>query len=93
MFKKDDPQRFVNRKVTFKDLLPDLMVTIISIIGGIVLLMTSCSWLILVLMLVLLFLASGGNAIIRGKFACKYCKQREIGCPAQMFFERRRPVE
>jgi len=92
MFKRGDPQSFVNRKVTFKDLLPDLMVTVIPIIGGIILLITSFSWLVLILMIILLLLASGGNAVIRGRFACRYCRQREIGCPARQFFEERRAV-
>jgi hypothetical protein len=25
---------------------------------------------------------------VRGHIACKYCKQREIGCPAQRLFDR-----
>lgn len=90
MFKRGDPHRFINRKVTFKDLLPDLMVTVIPIIGGIILLITSFSWLVLILIIVLLLLATGGNAIIRGRYACRYCRQRELGCPAQRFFEERR---
>ena len=92
IFKGGNPHRFINRKVTFKDLLPDLMVTIIPLIGGIILLITSFSWLVLILMIVLLLLATGGNAIIRGKYACRYCRQRELGCPAQKFFEERRVI-
>jgi hypothetical protein len=39
-----------------------------------------------VLLVVLVFLSLAGNAIIRGSFACKYCRQREIGCPAEKLF-------
>jgi hypothetical protein len=29
-----------------------------------------------------------GNAVVRSQLACRYCRQREIGCPAQRLFER-----
>jgi hypothetical protein len=32
----------------------------------------------------------GGNAVRRGSFACKYCKQREIGCPTEKVFMKER---
>jgi hypothetical protein len=35
---------------------------------------------------VLIALSFVGNAVLRGSFACKYCKQREIGCPAEKLF-------
>ncbi len=88
LFKKGDPRRFISRTITWKDILPDFMVSIIPIVGGIVVLMTSFSWLIVFLLIVLLFLATAGNAIVRGSLACKYCKQREIGCPAQKLFDK-----
>jgi len=34
----------------------------------------------------LVMLSFVGNAVIRGSFACKYCRQREIGCPASRLF-------
>ena len=61
-----------------------------SSIGGIILLIFSFSWLIVVLLVVLVFLGFGGNAVIRGSFACKYCKQREIGCPAERLFSKKK---
>lgn len=44
------------------------------------------SWVLLGLLVALLVLSSMGNAIVRGSFVCKYCRQREIGCPAQELF-------
>jgi hypothetical protein len=31
-------------------------------------------------------LSTSGNAIIRGSFVCKTCKQKELGCPAARLF-------
>ena len=39
--------------------------------------------------IVLLLLGFFGNAIVRGKLACNYCKQKEIGFPAEQLFERK----
>ena len=82
LFRKGEPQRFIERQVSWRDLIPDMLVLIFPLIGGILLLTKAFSWL-LVMLLVLSF---GGNAIVRGSFACKYCKQRELGCPAQQLF-------
>ncbi len=89
LFKKGDPQRFVNGQISWTDLIPDFLVSIFPAIGAVVLLIRDFSWLILLLLLLLLVLAFPGTAIIRGSFACKYCKQREIGCPAEKFFNKK----
>ncbi len=88
LFKKGDPQRFVNSQISWTDLIPDFLVSIFPAIGAVVLLIRDFSWLILLLLLILLALAFPGTAIIRGSFACKYCKQREIGCPAERLFNK-----
>lgn len=88
LFTKGDPQRFVNSQISWTDLIPDFLVSIFPAIGAIVLLIKDFSWLILFLLLILLVLAFPGTAIIRGSFACKYCKQREIGCPAERLFNK-----
>jgi len=38
--------------------------------------------------IILFFLFFGGTAMIRGNLVCKYCKQREIGCPAEKLFNK-----
>ena len=88
LFKRGEPQRFAERQVSWYQMLPDFMVSIIPAIGGIVLLVRDFSWLLLAMLAILVILSSGGNAVIRGSFACKYCKQREIGCPAQKLFSK-----
>jgi hypothetical protein len=40
------------------------------------------SWIILLLMIIILILGSGGNAFIRS-LTCKHCRQRELGCLQQ----------
>lgn len=88
LFKKGDPERFADKQISWTDLAPDFMVPILPVIGAIVLLIMDFSWLILLLLIVLIVLWFGGNAIIRGSFACKYCKQRETGCPAEQLFNK-----
>jgi hypothetical protein len=51
-------------------------------IGGFLLLLNRFTWFTAVLMAALLVLAFAGNAAIRGSMACKFCKQRKLGCPA-----------
>ena len=92
LFKKGDPQKFAEKDVKWVDLAPDLLVLILPLIGGIVLLVTAFNWVILVLLIVLLVLSFAGNAFVRGSYACKYCKQKELGCPAEKFFNKK-PVE
>jgi len=89
LFKKGDPQKFIEAQITWFDLIPDFMVFIFPVIGGIVLLVMDFSWILLALLAVLLVLSFGGNALVRGSFACKYCKQRELGCPAEKLFNRK----
>lgn len=86
LFKKGDPQKFIDREISWRQIVPDMLVLVFPLIGGIVLLIKGFSWLLVVLLALLVVLSFGGNAIIRGSFACKYCKQRELGCPAQQLF-------
>jgi hypothetical protein len=44
------------------------------------------TWLGVGMLVSLVALALWGNAIVRGSFACKYCKQKELGCPAARLF-------
>ena len=87
-FKKGDTNKFKQDKITWKDMVPDVMVSLIPIVTGIVLLVTDFNWLILSMVLLLLLLSSIGNGLIRGSLACKYCKQRESGCSAEQLFNK-----
>jgi len=90
IFRQGDPREFAERKISWWDLLPDFMVLIFPLVGGIMLSVTNFSWLRVGALLALTALGSAGNAVIRGSFACKYCKQREIGCPAERLFGKAR---
>ena len=68
-------------------MLPDFLVSLLPLIGGIVLSVLYFSWLRVILMAILFALAFGGAAMIRGNLLCKYCKQGQLGCPAAKLFE------
>ena len=87
-FKKGNPEGFTDRKISWKDLIPDFLVLIFPLVGGIIALIMDFTWLILVLMVILIVLSLYGNALIRGSLACKYCKQKELGCPAEQLFNK-----
>jgi hypothetical protein len=85
-FKKGDISGFCSNKFTWKDLIPDLLVTLIPLIAGIVLLIIRFEPFLLFALILLIALTTAGNQYIRGSLTCKYCKQREIGCPAEKLF-------
>lgn len=87
-FKKGNPERFTETEISWKDLIPDFLVLIFPVVGGIIALIMDFTWLILVLMVILAVLSLCGNALLRGSLACKYCKQKELGCPAEQLFSK-----
>lgn len=87
-FKRGDPQRFAQKEFSWKDMLPDLLVTLFPLVGGIILLIRQFDWLLLGAIVLLLGLTFAGNAVIRGTFACTHCKQRDLGCPAEQLFNK-----
>jgi len=87
-FKKRDPERFKDKQISWKDLIPDFLVLIFPLVGGIIILSMDFTWPIFILIVILIVLSLGGNALIRGSLACKYCKQRELGCPAEQLFNK-----
>ena len=87
-FKKGNPEKFQETEISWKDLIPDFLVLIFPLVGGIIALIMDFTWLVLVLMVILAVLCLYGNALIRGSLACKYCKQKELGCPAEQLFSK-----
>ena len=88
LFKKGNPHQFIERKITWKNIIPGFLVSIIPFIAGIILLILNFNWLILILLVLLVILTSAGNGFVRSSLACKYCKQRELGCPAERLFNK-----
>ncbi|MBN1384264.1 MAG: hypothetical protein JW983_05205 [Elusimicrobia bacterium] len=88
LFKRKTNRKFNELKLTWKDIIPDFMISIIPLILGIILLIKNFTWLILSLIILLFILMSAGNALIRNSFACRHCKQLEEGCPAAQLFNK-----
>lgn len=87
-FKRGDPSKFCDKKMTWKDMIPDLLVSLVPLIIGIVLIIIKFDFIILFSAIILIVLSTMGNGFIRGNLTCKYCKQREIGCPAEKLFSK-----
>ena len=90
LFKQGDPKRFTSKCMSWKELLPDMLVVLIPLVGGSALLIRGFSWSTVMMLASLLALSFGGNYVVRSRIACKYCKQRELGCPAEQFFGKQR---
>lgn len=88
--KKGDTKKFVDRDISIIHMIPDFLVVILPMVGGIILLIFDFSLLVLGLVVILGILFFGGTAFIRSTFACKYCNQREIGCPADEMFNKKK---
>lgn len=76
------------KQISWRNVVPDFLVSLIPLSVGIVLLIRAFSWHVLLLVLILVFLGSVGTGFVRGQIACKYCKQRELGCPAEQLFSK-----
>jgi hypothetical protein len=87
-FPRGTPEQFCKRTITWKDILPDFLVFIIPLLVGTALLVHEFRWILLLLIITLFILGFVGNAVVRGQLACSYCRQREIGCPAQGLFKK-----
>jgi hypothetical protein len=86
-FERGDPHRFAARNISWTEVLPDFLVSILPLIGGITLqVLDGWNWLVAGLMVLLLALAFGGTALVRTSFACRHCEQRALGCPACELF-------
>ena len=88
-FKKGNPANFCKKNIGWKDLALDFMVSLIPMVIGGAILLFSFSWLIVVLVILLFVLSFPGNAFVRGSLACKHCKQRGLGCPAEKLFQKK----
>lgn len=88
LFRKGDPARFCSHHMTWKDMIPDLLVFIVPFITGIVLIIKNFNILLLMLVIMLVLLSTIGNSFVRGSLACRYCKQRDLGCPAEQLFNK-----
>lgn len=87
-FSKGDISKFCIKNMTWKDMIPDFLVLLIPLVTGIILLILKFDFILLSALLLLLLLTTIGNGFIRGTLTCKYCKQKELGCPADILFNK-----
>jgi len=92
LFAKGAQRNMCARQISWRDLAPDFMVSLIPLGVGTAMVLRDFSWLVLLLGVLLLILASVGTAFVRGQLACRYCKQRELGCPAEQLFSKTKHV-
>lgn len=90
LFRQGDPKRFAAKRISWKELLPDMIVVLMPLGGGIALLIHDFSWSVAMMVAALSALSFGGNYLVRSRIACKYCRQRDLGCPAEQFFGKQR---
>jgi hypothetical protein len=88
--KKDDPQKFCQRKVTWLNLLPVVLGSLIPIVAGVILLIRDFNWPILILTLIPLINWFFVNPLIYGKLICLHCQQGRLCCPANEFFGKKK---
>jgi hypothetical protein len=87
-FKKGDPKRFSCKEISWKHLILDFLVPLIPIIAGIALSIINFNWLRVIVIVTLLILGFPVAGYVRGNLACKFCRQRELGCPAEQLFNK-----
>jgi hypothetical protein len=87
-FKKGHPEKFCSVPVTWKSMIPDLLVSLLPFVTGIILLIAEFRIDILAALAIIVLFTTSGNSIVRGKLTCKYCKQREAGCAAYALFNK-----
>jgi hypothetical protein len=89
IFKNGDNSKFCLNEMSWKDMIPDLLVPLVPVVIGIVLMIIDFDILILISVAVILLLATIGNSIIRSSMTCKLCRQQELGCPADKLFNKK----
>jgi hypothetical protein len=88
VFKKGDTSKFCAKEISWRDMIPDILISLIPMVIGIILLIIQFDLILLSALLLLILLTTSGNGYIRGTLTCRYCQQRELGCPAYMLFNK-----
>ncbi len=69
-------------------MIPDLLISLIPFVVGITVLILQFDLMLLSAVLLLVLLTTTGNGYARGTLACRHCKQGELGCPANLLFNK-----
>jgi len=86
LFFKKGNKKFNEREISWRNMIPEMLVSILPLIAGIIILIYNFSWTILILIIAIIILSTAGNALVRGYLTCNMCKQRELGCSAEELF-------
>jgi hypothetical protein len=84
--KRGDPQRFAAKTITWRTVAPDFLVTLVPLVTGVVLSVTAFTWPRLAALVALAAVFFVATPFVRGSIACRYCLQKDLGCPAQKLF-------
>lgn len=87
-FKKGDISKFCSKEFAWKDMIPDILITLIPFITGIVLLIQKFNVILLLIIITLLVLSTAVTGFVRTSLTCKFCKQKDIGCLADKLFNK-----
>jgi len=79
--------------MTWKDMILDILISLLPFISGIILMVSEFDFVLLSATILILLLTTIGNNFVRGKLACRYCKQRDLGCPAEALFNKNKNKE
>ncbi len=85
---KRPQQPFSSKKISWLDIVPDFLVSLIPAAAGVAMLIHDFTWGLLLAVAALVSLGTVGTGFVRGQIVCKYCKQRELGCPAEQLFSK-----
>ncbi|MGC9436189.1 MAG: hypothetical protein ACP5C4_08990 [Methanomicrobiales archaeon] len=85
-FGKGRAERFDREEIGRADVVPGFLVVLVPAVAALVLVAHAFSWTILALVI----LGFPGTAAVRERLACRYCRQRERGCPAERLCARKR---
>ncbi|MDD4179446.1 MAG: hypothetical protein PHH14_05305 [Candidatus Margulisbacteria bacterium] len=88
--KKGDPKIFLEKAIGWKELIPDFLVFLIPVIGGIIYLFIRFNFLTILLIAAIVSLAMPGAGFMRSCLLCPNCKQRELGCSAEKLFGKKK---
>lgn len=88
-FKKGDSQRFISKQISWKHLVFDFAVAVVPLVIGIILLILNFNWPLLAAVILLVIMGFPVTGYLRSNLACRYCKQKEIGCPAEKMFSKK----
>lgn len=89
-FRKGTPGNFSGKEIGWTGILPDFLVALVPILLGIVLLVLRFDSFLLGAVVLLAILAFPGTGLIRSRWSCRFCRQRERGCPAEQLFNRKK---